>query len=454
MTAGDGARYRFGPRERNGALAGLRPGQILTVAAGLVVGVAVLHLDANGIGAVMALIVLGTCVALATWPIAGRAGDEWMPVVVRWSTAGLHGRGRRRMDDLAGIRIVSAGSRQMGVVHDARRRTLTAALSLRGQSFALLGPEEQDRRVSGWSAVLASLARDGSPIRRVQWLAASFPDEGHAVHRYLEMEGTSDPGSACRASYDALLSELQTDTCVHDVILTLQVRQQKTVELGCQVLERELRSLLRVVADADVVVDGVLTADRLAGLFERTYEAQVDDVTEPAAEVDPWPMAMQEDWGSVRVDGLWHATYWVAEWPRSEVRSDFLAPLLLGSARTTLSLVMEPLGPEKAVRKVEASRTADLADAELRRRSGFMSTVRHARESEVLARRESELADGHASFRYSGYVTVSAPSEAELATACDAVVHLAGQCRLVLRRLYGDQSAAFTCTLPLGRGLR
>ena len=101
--------------------------------------------------------------------------------------------------------------------------------------------------------------------------------------------------------------------------------------------------------------------------------------------------------------------------------------LLLGSARATLSVVMEPLGPEKAVRKVEASRTADLADAELRRRSGFMSTARHSRESEVLARRESELADGHASFRYSGFLTVSAASESELVVACDIVQHAASQ---------------------------
>ncbi len=241
---------------------------------------------------------------------------------------------------------------------------------------------------------------------------------------------------------------------MHDVVLTVQVRQQKTIQLGYEVLQRELRSLVRVLADADVVVEGVLTADRLAGLFERTYEAEVGPAIDPAPDVDPWPMAMQEEWSRVRVNGLWHATYWVAEWPRSEVRSDFLAPLLLGSTRATLSMVMEPVGPEKAVRKVEASRTADLADAELRRRGGFMSTVRHSRESEVLARSEAELADGHASFRYSGYVTVSAPTESELSAACDAIMHVAGQCRLVLRRLYGDQSAAFTCTLPLGRGLK
>ena len=72
----------------------------------------------------------------------------------------------------------------------------------------------------------------------------------------------------------------------------------------------------------------------------------------------------------------------------------------------------------------------------------------------MLARREAELADGHASFRYAGFVTVSATDNDELAAACDAVQHAAGQCRIALRRLYGDQAKAYTCTLPLGRGLR
>jgi hypothetical protein len=218
-------------------------------------------------------------------------------------------------------------------------------------------------------------------------------------------------------------------------------------------LAREVGSLVRLLGDADVQVESVLSAEDLAHQLLRTYEAGAPRAGAASAE-DPWPMAMEETWSSVRVDGMVHATFWVAEWPRIEVRSDFLAPLLLGSARSTFAVVMEPLGSDAAVRKVEASRTADLADSELRRRGGFVSTARHARESEVLARRESELAEGHASFRYAGFVTISAASEEELATACDAVHHAAGQSRLALRRLYGDQASAYTCTLPLCRGLR
>ncbi len=448
-------RYRFGPRERGATLAGWRAGQIITVALGLVIGVFVLRLQPTPAGVGIALAVLILCAGLATWPVAGRTGEEWIPVVTRWGvrrTSGRWGRwgGGARADSLGGLELLAAGRRDMGVVHDRRGRTLTAALSVRGQSFALLGPDDQDRRVGGWSAVLAALAREGSPVRRIQWQAASFPDQGHGAHDFLARTA-AEAASAPLASYQDLLSDMNADACAHQVVLAVQVRVAKSIEVSCATLEREVASLARSLADADVLVDGVLLSDDLARQLLRTYESR-DDLLSSTA--DPWPMAMDEQWQCLRVDGLWHATFWVAEWPRTEVRSDFLAPLLLGSTRAVLSVVMEPLGTDQAVRKVEASRTADLADSELRRRGGFISTARRTNESEVLARREAELAEGHASFRYAGFVTVSAPSQEELSDACDTVQHAAGQCRLALRRLYGQQAAAYTCTLPLCRGLR
>jgi hypothetical protein len=390
--------------------------------------------------------------ALATVPVSGRTGDEWLPVVVCWGARQTGVRGAGRIGALRGMRLLRASWQDMGVVHDRAGRTLTAAVSLRGGSFALLGADEQDRRVGAWASVLASLAREGSPVHRVQWVAASFPDDGYGLRSYVTAEAVPDVASVCTASYNALLADMDSHTCAHDVVLALQVRLTKSVEVGCATLAREMGSLVRLLADADVQVESVLSADDLARQLLRTYEPHpVPAGIEPAQ--DHWPMAMQESWSDVRVDGMVHATFWVAEWPRIEVRGDFLAPLLLGASRSTLAVVMEPLGPDTAVRKVEASRTADLADSELRRRGGFVSTARHARESEVLARREAELAEGHASFRYSGYVTISAASEEELVAACDVVQHAAGQSRLALRRLYGDQASAFTCTLPLCRGL-
>lgn len=164
-------------------------------------------------------------------------------------------------------------------------------------------------------------------------------------------------------------------------------------------------------------------------------------------------MATEVEWGRVRTDANWHVTYWIAEWPRVEVGPDFLAPILLGPLRRSVSVVMEPVSPFRAVRAVEAARTADIADSELRRRGGFLATARRAREAELVARREAELADGHGSYRFSGYVTVSSPELAQLEEWCQATEQAAGQARLELRRLYGDQARALLCTLPLCRGL-
>jgi hypothetical protein len=164
-------------------------------------------------------------------------------------------------------------------------------------------------------------------------------------------------------------------------------------------------------------------------------------------------MGLHPEWSSVRVDGSWHATFWISEWPRVDVGPEFLGPLLLGSVRRTTSVVMEPVAPGRAVRQVETARTADLADAELRRRGGFLATARRAREADTVVQRESELAEGHASFRFSGYVTVRADSAEELEEACQATEQAAGQAHLELRRLYGDQLNAVALTLPLCRGL-
>jgi hypothetical protein len=88
----------------------------------------------------------------------------------------------------------------------------------------------------------------------------------------------------------------------------------------------------------------------------------------------PWPMAVEPAWEAVHVDATWHATYWIAEWHRVDVDPDFLGPLLFSPLRRSISLVMEPVPPNRAARQVAQARTADLADHELRRRGGFLTS--------------------------------------------------------------------------------
>ncbi|MGH8980708.1 MAG: SCO6880 family protein, partial [Acidimicrobiales bacterium] len=269
--------------------------------------------------------------------------------------------------------------------------------------------------------------------------------------------------SPAARSYRSLLSAAGAETCRHEALLALQLRvtgaTARAVRMlgggdrgACALLAREVQAMRQQLGSADIPVERVLDERALATACRRALRDGAGRCP-PCGVAWPWPLVVEEEWGSLRTDGVWHATYWIAEWPRVDVGPEFLAPLLLGSARRTVAVVMEPLSPARAVRQAERTRTADIADAELRRRGGFLATARRSREAELAGRREQELADGHASFRFSGYVTVTARTSSDLDALCDATEQAASQCRLELRRLYGDQARAFSCTLPLGRGL-
>jgi hypothetical protein len=193
------------------------------------------------------------------------------------------------------------------------------------------------------------------------------------------------------------------------------------------------------------VLDGSGAAAALGGFL------LPDLVRHPGAH--PWPLSVEEHWADVHADLSWHRTYWVAEWPRSRVGPDFLSPLLVGMGRRSFSVVMAPVPPERAVRDAESSRTAQLADAQLRAQGGFLETAQHRRQAEALEGRETELADGRGSFRLAGYVSVSADDKPGLEQACAELERAAGAAKLCLRPLFGQQREALTWALPFGRGL-
>jgi hypothetical protein len=355
------------------------------------------------------------------------------------------------------------------VIQDVRAGTYTGVLALEGHSFALLGADEKERRVAGWAGVLAALAREGSTVHRIQWLALALPDDGRAVHSHLHSQGVEPPGSPAYESYRAVLEECGADTSRHAVLMAVQVRASRALSRPSgpvSVLVREMANVARLLGDADVACRGPLDPPALAGVIRAIGETDPPATRggdpegspdrrrcPPCAVGVPWPMATRVEWGRVQTDENWHATYWISEWPRVDVGPDFLAPVLLGPLRRSVSVVMQPISPSRAIRAVEQARTADIADSELRLRGGFLATARRAREAELVVRRESELADGHGSYRFSGYVTVTAPSTTQLEEWCETTEHAAGQARLELRRLYGDQERALLCTLPLCRGL-
>jgi hypothetical protein len=60
---------------------------------------------------------------------------------------------------------------------------LTAVLAVRVRAFGLLGEAEQERRLARWGQVLAGLARNQTPVRRVGILERTVPSNGDELQR-------------------------------------------------------------------------------------------------------------------------------------------------------------------------------------------------------------------------------------------------------------------------------
>lgn len=414
----------------------------------------------------------------------GRGPDE--PDPARNAPADRLVRDVRRADGdapappyLRGIRLLAVRWRdgEVGVLADARTRTYTAVIAVGGSSPALADGDGKERRLSQWGAVLAGVARDGGrAVTRVQWIERSAPNDSEAAVHHLQQHRVLELSNPFVRSYLSLLDEQGAQTQQHEVLVAIQVsaarasatirRLRAGVDVGaCEVLSEELLALAQSLRQADIEVRGVLSPRMLAATLRRAADPTARDQLAHRAAADPdsagacprsaLPRASLTTWSTFQTEGGHHATYWVAEWPRTAVDTDWMSPLLLGTrCRRTVAAVMEPSPPGRALRRVEAARVDDETTASFRQRFGFRRTVRRQREAENVARAEEELNEGHQHIALSAYITVTATTTAELAAGCQEVEQQAGMSRLDLRREYGTQDAAFTYTLPLCRGLR
>jgi len=496
-----GRRYRFGPLEQRGLVGPLGFGQVAILALAAALGLGAIYALRDWIGLLAALLLVAGASAAVVVPMEGRTIEAWAPLVVRWA---LRSRERKRgyrslspgggvrleaegeaageaslPDELAEIRMLEVpyGSDRVGVVHDRRAGTYTAAIAVRAGAFGLLDAAEQERKLEAWGSVLAGLARDGSPVRRLQWIERTLPAQGDELAAYLQAErDRAVPlDSGLVASYIELVESAAPATQEHEILLALQIDERRGArelrrmgggeQAACELVLREAENLAERLSLAEVTVFGLLRPRRYAEAirdafdpFGRQARARATLGEPDRAGVDPalmGPLADEAEWGTYRTDSAHHATFWIASWPRTDVGPAFLTPLLMQTtALRTVAVCIEPVAQSVAIRRAESARTAEIAEELQRERQGFMTTARIRRRQQAAARREEELADGHAEMRFAGYVTVSARNADELERTATEVEHAAALARLELQRLYGEQESGFTFTLPLARGLR
>ncbi len=490
--------YRFGPLERRGILGPIRAGQAAVLGLGALLAIGSLDASPSGGGAALALLLFGSCVALAVVPVGKRTLEEWAPVAGSFVLRRFLGRGRevsssptRGLRARFGPRSIGLGKlaphppaavrgveivelpyreRHIGALREQSGRRLTAVLACRVLAFSLLEAEAQERRLARWGLVLSSAAN--TPLRRLQWTERTAPAQGDELARWLHEE--RDPalpprGTAMIESYLELIGTTARVTQQHEILIAVQIDARRVRDRGAEAPARALVEQLERVVEgleaAEVSVLGALSAGQIGRALRTAFdpyarsELAALEATDPAreglSEAGAWPLGASESWDHYRSDGAVHATYWIGGWPRVDVSPMFMDALLgRSNVVRTVAVTFEPISPERSTREIEAAITRDHADRDVRHRFGQLETARQRQAYEATLRRESELAAGHGEVRFSGFITVSGRDEEDLRRASAEVLEHAARARLELHRMYGQQADAFTFTLPLCRGLR
>jgi len=464
------ARYRFGPRDTRELLLGLRPSQL-----GYLIGAVVVLIVGFATGGAVALVTMplaAGAVIVAVGRLGGYGADQHLVLRVRAALMRVRGTDRRRVDlatavahprrldvpldgtELHALPVEGGGS--IGVLHDRAHGTCVAIIAVTGGGLPLADSDMQAQQVSGWGRVLAAIGRDGSPLTRVQWLARTGTTEAAAP---ASMPHVAESATTLAAtSYRDLLATARQREVTHETYLAVACGQRSG--RGDDVLVRELARICDLLTAANLDVIGVLPPRAVARLLRRHLDptSTHNDSDPPDATADCWSvtaMAAETTWEAYRVDGVWHVTYWIAEWPRTDVAPDFLASLLVGAdVELTVALTGQPMTTATALRRLRSARASAHADGQLRAKLRQSATVRDDLEASEVDRRDAELAAGHVVYSFAGFLTITATTRDALDDGCVIVEHAAARAGLVLRRLFGQQDRAFTRTLPLARPLR
>jgi hypothetical protein len=470
---------KFSRLTRRGVLLGLSVAQLVTLGIG---GLSLLAAFYGGAGMLLAYTAPVWLLAVVlTWvPIAGRPMVEWLPVACWWlwrSTCGqlLY---RRRIvkprpagslalpGDMARLREHLDPETGACMIHDPRQATLTVVTEVTHPAFILLDAGEQERRVTSWGRVLATVCRSGR-IATLQVLERTLPDSGSGLAEWWAEHGTDD-GSWAATTYRELIEragpagERHATTVSLSLDMKVAARQIRPAGGGIRgaaaVLRQEMATLTAALRSADLTPSGWLGPGQVAVILRSAYDPAVAATLERHGRLGQelaaaGPVAVTETWGNLRTDSAWHTVLWVSEWPRSLVYPGFLAPVLLSTGiQRSVSLIYTPMRSDQAARDIRKKKVEHISDAAQRARIGQIEDAAQTAEYLDVLQQEADLTAGHGVLRVSGLISVSAPSLDELEAAVAAIEQASIQASCETRRLVGQQAVAFTAAaLPLCR---
>jgi hypothetical protein len=214
-----------------------------------------------------------------------------------------------------------------------------------------------------------------------------------------------------------------------------------------------------------LAVDGILGPRQLAAAFRNAFDPGSRIERERSAVVherDPglalrlaWPLSTDDHWEAYRSDGAWSTTWQICEWPLQGVTADFAAPLMMWPrCERTVSVTYRPIPVTRARRQNRTQQIVHRSNQQQLEDWGSHPGAAGDLEHDDLVREDVERALGAATYRFAGYVTVSAPTSEELEERNLLIGRAVHDSQLEVQRLWGQQEIGFfAAALPLCRGV-
>jgi hypothetical protein len=460
--------YRLEPRDEAGLILGLSALQGLALGSGLVAGVLLLT---AGLPIAIPAVVTLMAAAGGLGRRHGRPLVDWAALAVTALARRRHRHWRRDLFEagdappsLRHLRLLTlpAEDAAIGAVLDAQFGTLTALVPVTGTEFLLQDAPDQHHLLARWGDLLGQFATPGQAVSHLCWSDIAEPS-GITEHRaWLATEGHLREGAPSE-SYRELLALVPSRALAHRVVLAVTVarqrlpRQQRHGPLAALHLERALlRSLDAVqqgLRNADLHPHRPLNATALLVHVQTGTRSQSTDSRHGAA-TRPGDafVATDASWDHYRVDGRWHRTWWIRDWPRQPVAAAWLAPLLgsIGGGERRFTVVFEPVPSSQSRHRIERDLVRLESDAITREEKGRRVDARHRRATQALLDLEEEIVAGHPELAFVGLITLTASSEEELERLGDELEQTAHGHGLDLQVLYARQPEAWAATLAIG----
>ena len=485
LTEEGAPRVRFAVRERRGLLLGLSFLQLVVIGAAVAILLGTLFVDTDVVWVMLPVVALVCFFAVATYrrepvlvivaqaaryayrSMAGQTvfrRDVWLRVTVASLNVGhaqvegatpvvvsrflLPG----ALGDVQIVQIPGAGA----FIYNARGRLASVTVRVGSRAWALRDKGAQEAAYDGfveWLSSLETLPGLREATIRIRVDRAS----SNELRDYLSgRESERDPmvSAELRQEYWTLTQAASKRsmgftnyiTLTFDTgVLNAAIRDAGKGLTGlAAVLKERVAGIETAMEHARVTPAGWLTADELDDLLALSTDptsaaARREQETLSGVQSAAPVMGIDEGWDALRVDESWHQTFWVAEWPRTDVRTGFLEPLLYaGDATRVITLQVRPVATHKALAQLNRAQSDMETAATIRMKLSSRIPLTHLREEEDLAVREHDLVDGFGDVQYRGFVTISAESKDALSKARTDIEQASHPARLVLASMSGQ----------------